>query len=106
MVRTPIVIRVLGRAAPIAWGQLSLAQPTRIAGPVTIAALNILWHGHGVLRGQPMLVRFVVVGAACYLVTTAAEFLWLLVTGPRFTGFESPTAVHGVASTTAPDPLA
>jgi len=106
MVRTPIVIRILRRATPIAWEQLSLAQPTRIAGCVTIAALNILWQGHGVLRGQPMPVRFIVVGVACYLVTTGAEFLWLLVTGPRFTGFESPTAVHGVAITATPDPLA
>jgi hypothetical protein len=26
----------------------------------------------------------------CYLVFTVAEFLWLLSSGPRFTGFESP----------------
>lgn len=105
MVRTPIVIRVLRRATPIAWEQLSLAQPTRIAGCVTIAALNILWQGHGVLRGQPMAVRFFVVGATCYFVTTLAEFLWLLVTGPRFTGFESPTAVDGVPVTDGSDPI-
>jgi hypothetical protein len=100
MVRTPIVIRVLQRATPIAWEQLPLAQPTRIAGCVTIAALNILWQGHGVLRGEPKVMRFIFVAAVCYFVTTLAEFLWLLVTGPRFTGFESPTAVDGVGAET------
>lgn len=86
-----IVSRVLRRAIPIAWEQLALAQPTRIAGCVTIAALNILWQGHGVLRDSPVPIRFIVVALYCYVVTTVAEFLWLLVTGPRFTGFESPT---------------
>lgn len=28
--------------------------------------------------------------AACYLITTFSEFLWLVATGPKFTGFESP----------------
>ena len=106
MVRTSIVFRVLQRATPVAWEQLPLAQPTRIAGCVTISALNILWQGHGVLRGQPVFIRFVSVAAYCYVVTTAAEFLWLLITGPRFTGFESPTAVNGVATTDTADPLA
>jgi len=105
MVRTPIVIRVLARATPIAWEQLPLAQPTRIAGCVTIAALNILWQGHGVLRGEPKALRFIAVAVSCYLVTTFAEFLWLLVTGPRFTGFESPTAANGVAASETTDPL-
>src|SRR5689334_24077039 len=91
MVRTPVVFRVLRRAVPVAWEQLVLAQPTRIAGCVTIAALNILWQGHGVLRSSPIPIRFFVVGLYCYVVTTVSEFLWLLVTGPRFTGFESPT---------------
>ena len=86
-----IVFRVLRRAVPIAWDQLPLVQPTRIAGCVTIAALNILWQGHGVLRTAPGPLRFIAVGLYCYVVTTVAEFLWLLVTGPRFTGFESPT---------------
>lgn len=76
---------------PVAWEQLPLIQPTRIAGCVTIAALNILWQGHGVLRTVPAPVRFMAVALYCYVVTTAAEFLWLLITGPRFTGFESPT---------------
>ena len=84
------MFRVLRRAVPIAWEQLVLAQPTRIAGCVTIAALNILWQGHGVLRSSPIPIRFFVVALYCYVVTTVSEFLWLLATGPRFTGFESP----------------
>ena len=86
-----IVFRVLRRAIPIAWEQLILAQATRIAGCVTIAALNILWQGHGVLRTTRAPLRFIAVAVYCYVVTTVAEFLWLLITGPRFTGFESPT---------------
>ena len=86
-----VFFRVLRRAIPIAWEQLPLGQPTRIAGCVTIAALNILWQGHGVLRATPAPLRFMAVAFYCYFVTTAAEFLWLLITGPRFTGFESPT---------------
>jgi hypothetical protein len=35
-------------------------------------------------------VRFAVVAATCYVLTMVAEFFWLLATGPRFTGFESP----------------
>ncbi|HEX6627373.1 MAG TPA: hypothetical protein VF105_05435 [Gemmatimonadaceae bacterium] len=103
--RLTTFFRVLRRAIPIAWEQLPLAQPTRIAGCVTIAALNILWQGHGVLRSSPMLIRFTAVAVYCYVVTTVAEFLWLLVTGPRFTGFESPTAAHGVGRVDATDPL-
>ena len=86
-----IIFRVLRRAIPIAWEQLHLVQPTRIAGCVTIAALNILWQGHGVLRTTPAPLRFIAVALYCFVVTTVAEFLYLLVTGPRFTGFESPT---------------
>ena len=36
--------------------------------------------------------RLVALALVCYVVTTIAEFLWLLSTGPRFTGFESPNA--------------
>jgi hypothetical protein len=35
--------------------------------------------------------RFAIVAGVCYVITTTAEFLWLMFTGPRFTGFESPT---------------
>jgi hypothetical protein len=49
-------------------------------------------------------VRFAVVAGVCYLLTTIAEFLWLLSTGPRFTGFESPT-VPATGEFEAVDPL-
>ena len=94
------------RAVPIAWNQLALAQPTRIAGCVTIAALNILWQGHGVLRSSPIPIRFIVVALYCYVVTTASEFLWLLVTGPRFTGFESPSSGDAVGKMDTAEHLA
>ncbi len=96
-----VFFRVLRRAIPIAWEQLPLVQPTRIAGCVTIAALNILWQGHGVLRTAPVPIRFFAVALYCYVVTTTAEFLWLLVTGPRFTGFESPTSGEAPNADTA-----
>ena len=94
------------RAVPIAWNQLALAQPTRIAGCVTIAALNILWQGHGVLRSSPIPIRFIVVALYCYVVTTASEFLWLLVTGPRFTGFESSSSGDAVGQMDTAEHLA
>jgi len=50
--------------------------------------------------------RFAMVFVVSYLVTTFAEFLWLVATGPKFTGFESPTAAKGVPSVETPDPLA
>ena len=93
------------RSIPRAWKQTQLLQPAKIAGAVTIAALNILWQGHGILRTSPSVIRFVVVGVACYIVTTIAEFLWLLYKGPRFTGFESRTAAKGTSPINAPDPL-
>lgn len=103
--RFSIVVRVLRRAIPTAWAQLRLAQPTRIAGCVTIAALNILWQGHGVLRSLPMPVRFLSIAIYAYIVTAVAELLWLLATGPRFTGFESSTAISGAAKVDSGDPL-
>ena len=50
--------------------------------------------------------RFVVVAVAAYMVTTIAEFLWLLSTGPRLTGFESLTADREVGKAQSTDPLA
>ena len=47
----------------------------------------------------------VAVAIACYVVATIAEFLWLIYHGPRFTGFESPTASKGVTRQPATDPL-
>jgi hypothetical protein len=81
----------LRRSIPSAWKQVRLLQPAKIAGSIAISALNVLWTGHGVLRSSPLAVRLAAVAAICYLVTTVAEFLWLLSSGPRFTGFESPT---------------
>jgi hypothetical protein len=93
------------RSVPRAWKQTQLLQPAKIAGCVTISALNILWHGHGILRSSPPALRFVIVGVVCYVVTTTAEFLWLLYSGPSFTGFESPTAAKGATTPPSTDPL-
>lgn len=49
--------------------------------------------------------RFAIVLLACYLITTLAEFLWLVATGPKFTGFESPTTINGVNRAESVDPL-
>jgi len=102
----PLQFRIWRRSVPIAWDQTRLVQPTRIALSVAITALNILWQGHGILRAFPKTIRFMVVGVVAYVITTVAEFLWLLSTGPRFTGFESPTAEKGIGKVTPTDPLA
>lgn len=47
-----------------------------------------------------------VLGVVAYVITTVAEFLWLLSTGPRFTGFESPTAERVIGKATPTDLLA
>ena len=83
-------MRILRQSAPIAWNQTRLIQPTKIALGLATAALNILWAGYGVLPTAPSAVRFAVVALATYAIATIVEFLWLLSTGPRFTGFESP----------------
>lgn len=93
------------RSVPRAWKQTQLLHPAKIAGCVTISALNILWHGHGILRSSPPVLRFVIVGVVCYVVTTTAEFLWFLYSGPSFTGFESPTAAKGATKPPSIDPL-
>jgi hypothetical protein len=93
------------RSVPRAWKQTQLLHPAKIAGCVTISALNILWQGHGILRSSPPVLRFVIVGVACYVVTTTAEFLWFLYSGPSFTGFESPTAAKGATKPPSTDPL-
>lgn len=80
----------LRRSIPSAWKQVRLLQPGKIAGATAISALNVLWTGHGVLRSSPAAVRLVAVAVICYVLTTVAEFLWFLCSGPRFTGFESP----------------
>jgi hypothetical protein len=49
-------------------------------------------------------VRLAAVAITCYVVATIAEFLWLIHSGPSFTGFESPTA-KGATQSPAVDPL-
>ena len=90
--RIPLKTLAWRRSIPTAWKQVRLLQPGKVAGAIAIAALNILWQGHGVLRSSPPAVRFAIVAIICYAITTIAEFSYLLATGPRFTGFESPTA--------------
>ena len=68
------------RIAPRAWRQLPLLQPTKLAGCVTISVLNILWHGHGVLRSLPLGERIGAMFLLSYALVTAAEYLWLLCT--------------------------
>jgi hypothetical protein len=63
--------------------QLPLLQPGKISGCVAISVLNMLWTGHGVLRLWPPGPRFTAVVVLAYLLVTAAEFLWLLVTIPQ-----------------------
>ena len=92
-----IQMRILRQSGPIAWNQARIIQPTKIALGLATAALNILWAGHGILRTSPLLVRFAVVALATYAIATIVEFLWLLATGPRFTGFES-TGSNGPAA--------
>ena len=90
---------------PRAWKQVPLLYPAKIAGSITVSALNVLWTGHGVLRSSPTPVRLAAVAITCYVVATIAEFLWLIYHGPRFTGFESPTAAKGASNPPAADPL-
>jgi len=104
-VRATIQARIWRRSFPLAWKQTRLFQPGRIGACVAISALNVLWHGHGILRSSPTAVRLVLVAVACYIAVAVGEFLWLLYSGPSFTGFESPTtpqAGNGIASA---DPL-
>jgi len=101
----PLRIVALRRSVPAAWKQVRLLQPGKVAGSIAVAALNILWVGHGALRSSPSLVRFGAVAVICYLVTTIAEFLWLLSTGPRFTGFESPTVNPATGEFESVDPI-
>lgn len=76
----PLRNRNWRRVAPLVWQQLPLLQPTKIAGCVAISVLNILWHGHGVLKSWPVGARIAGVLVLSYLVVTAAEFIWLLLT--------------------------
>lgn len=103
--KTSIQAKKLRRSVPRAWKQTQLLHTPKIAGCVTIAALNLLWHGHGILRSSPSAFRLAIVGVVCYVVATIAEFLWLLYSGPSFTGFESPTAAKGATPISSTDAL-
>ena len=92
------------RSINSAQSQLRFLQPSKIAGIIAISALNLLWQGHGVLRSSPPAMRFGIVLISSYLLMTVAEFLWLLATGPRFTGFESPSP-PATGELEAPDPI-
>jgi len=100
-----IQARIWRRSIPGAWKRTQFLQPAKLAGCVAIAALNILWRGHGIFRSAPAVTRFVAVAILCYVITTLAEFLWLMRTGPRFTGFESPTPAKHVAPIDSADAL-
>ena len=104
-VKISILARKWRSSTPHAWKQTQLLQPAKIAACVTISALNVLWQGHGILRSSPMPVRLVVVGIICYVAMTIAEFLWLVYSGPKFTGFESPTAAPKARHVPPIDPL-
>jgi hypothetical protein len=104
-VRISIEASKFRHSIPRAWKQVPLLYPAKIAGSVTVSALNVLWTGHGVLRSSPTLLRLAAVAIVCYVVATLAEFLWLIYSGPRFTGFESPTAAKGATNPPAADPL-
>lgn len=103
--RVPLKTAAWRRSIPIAWSQVRLLQWGKIAGAIAIAALNILWQGHGVLRSSPAPVRFAAVIVICYVLTTVAEFLWLLATGPQFTGFESPNSAPVTGEFESMDPI-
>lgn len=103
--RIPLKIVALRRSIPSAWKQVRLLQPWKLAGSIAISALNLLWLGHGVLRSSPPALRFAAVAVICYALTTTAELLWLLATGPRFTGFESPTGTPVTGEFESIDPL-
>jgi len=93
------------RSVPHAWNKTEFLQPAKIAGCIAISALNVLWRGHGILRTAATPVRLSAVAIGGYVLMTAAEFLWLVYKGPKFTGFESPTAAKAVAQPDSTDPL-
>jgi len=105
-VRVSIHPRTWRHSWPRAWKRTQFTQPAKIAGCIAVAALNVLWRGHGIFRSSPTAVRLILVGVGGYAVTTVAEFLWLVYTGPQFTGFESPTAAKAAAASDPADPLA
>jgi hypothetical protein len=105
IVKATIQARIWRRSIPLAWKGTRLLLPGRVAACLAISALNVLWHGHGILRSSPPVVRLILVAVVCYVVTAVGEFLWHLYSGPSFTGFESPTAAKAVNEIASSDPL-
>jgi hypothetical protein len=104
-VRTSLKIAAWRRSIRAARSQIRFLQLGKLAGTIAISALNLLWHGHGVLRSSPPATRFAAVAVISYVLMTVAEFLWLLATGPRFTGFESPSRTPPTGDFEAIDPI-
>ncbi|MEA2705833.1 MAG: hypothetical protein QOH22_621 [Gemmatimonadaceae bacterium] len=101
----PLRNRNWRRVAPRAWKQLPLLQPAKIAGCVAISAVNILWTGHGVFRSWPTEGRAAAVLVFSYLLVTAAEFLWLLLTVPPPVDMGFPEEAPAAAIVPEVDPL-
>ena len=57
--------------------EVRLFHLTAISGCLAIAALNLLWQGHGVLRSSSPAPRFFAVALSCWMITVVAEFVWL-----------------------------
>jgi hypothetical protein len=93
------------RATVRSYRQTHFLQPAKIGGCIAIAALNLSWQGHGILRAWPSVARFVLVALACYALTTVAEFLWLLLAHPPLSDFEPRVEEKPVAAPDAVDPL-
>ena len=86
--------------------QIRLVHPGRIGAAVAIAVLNILWRGHGVMRTSPLALRFLAVGVLIYLVTTLAEYVWLvLAPAPPPSIAERLAQVEVPPAPEPPDPL-
>jgi hypothetical protein len=104
-VSLPLRNRNWRRVAPRAWQQLPLLQPTKVAGCVVISVLNILWTGHGVFKSWPVGARVAGLLALSYLIVTAAEFLWLLLTLPQPVDMGFPEEVPAPPIAPEVDPL-
>lgn len=87
------------RASLRAWKETRLHHTGQIAGCVAISALNLLWHGHGVLRSWTPLGRLLGVAAICYALSVVAEFLWLL-----FSPESPPSIAERIAAEPPPAP--
>jgi hypothetical protein len=67
--------------------------------------VNILWHGHGIFRAWATGARIAAVLAISYVIVTAAEFIWLLLTTPQPVNMGFPEETAAAPSTPEVDPL-